>query len=177
MRKVMNKLYYAFLIASVSVMILSYALAGILEGGGNYAQVASTLATALAATTVTSLLVGLTLVFTKNEISTKVGLGLLLAGFGMAFITVLNSMTGTLPYFAIMSLVAIILFGISFIFKAIAVADKRSNSDDPDEDPTIQKIIKWKKLLDEGILTEQEYQDKREAILGLNKKENNAPKK
>lgn len=187
MRKIMTQVYYALLIVSVSVIVLSYVLAAALEGspvedsalGNTLAQTASTAGIALATSTVGLLVVGLTLSFTKNDISKKIGLGFMLSGIGLNAVTAVNTLVVSgenTPYFIYVSLVGIILFAASFVFLAFAYVDKKSTSDDPDQDPAIQKLIKWKKLLEEGVITQDEFTEKRNLLLGI-KKDNNSLKK
>lgn len=182
MRKIMTQVYYALLIVSVSVIVLSYVLAGALEGSAlenTLAQTASTVGIALATSTVGLLVVGLTLSFTKNDISKKIGLGFMLSGIGLNAVTAVNTLVVSgenTPYFIYVSLVGIILFAASFVFLAFAYVDKNSASDDPDQDPAIQKLIKWKKLLEEGVITQDEFTEKRNLLLGI-KKDNNSLKK
>lgn len=136
-------------------------------------------ATALASATVALLLVGLTLSFTKNDISKKIGLGMSLAGVVLNAVVTVNTMVvsgANAPYFVYISLVGIVLFAASFIFLAFAAADKKSGADDPDQDPSIQKLIKWKKLLEDGIITQDEFTQKRNMLLDI-KKDSNSLKK
>lgn len=67
---------------------------------------------------------------------------------------------------AIVFFVALILWGL----RAFAGASTKGDSHDPENDEKIQSLIKWHGLLEQGIITEEEYQTKRAAILGIEAK-------
>lgn len=67
---------------------------------------------------------------------------------------------------AIVYFIALILWGL----RAFAGVSTKGDSHDPDNDEKIQSLIKWHGLLEDGIITEDEYQTKRAAILGIETK-------
>ncbi len=67
---------------------------------------------------------------------------------------------------AIVYFIALILWGL----RAFAGVSTKGDSHDPDNDEKIQSLIKWHGLLEDGIITEEEYQTKRAAILGIETK-------
>lgn len=67
---------------------------------------------------------------------------------------------------AIVYFIALILWGL----RAFAGVSTKGESHDPDNDEKIQSLIKWHGLLEDGIITEDEYQTKRAAILGIETK-------
>lgn len=67
---------------------------------------------------------------------------------------------------AIVYFIALILWGL----RAFAGVSTKGESHDPDNDEKIQSLIKWHGLLEDGIITEEEYQTKRAAILGIETK-------
>ena len=67
---------------------------------------------------------------------------------------------------AIVFFVALILWGL----RAFANLARPVESNDPEDDPQIKLVLKWRTLLEEGVITEEEYQAKRVSILGLDSK-------
>lgn len=67
---------------------------------------------------------------------------------------------------AIVYFIALILWGL----RAFAGVSTKGDSHDPDNDEKIQSLIKWHGLLEDGIITEEEYQTKRATILGIETK-------
>ena len=75
----------------------------------------------------------------------------------------------------ILSLVASILYVLASIVKLIGHIVIKAKPDindelDPENDEKIVCIIKWKRLLEKGIITEEEFQAKRTAILEFGEK-------
>lgn len=67
---------------------------------------------------------------------------------------------------AIVFFLALILWGL----RAFANIARPVESNDPEDDPQIKLVLKWRTLLEEGVITEEEYQAKRVSILGLDSK-------
>ena len=76
---------------------------------------------------------------------------------------------------AIIVLVALVLYAVAwFLVLLVHVAARGCKEPckealDPEEDVHVAAIMKWKKLYNEGIITEREFIDKRNEILGLRK--------
>ena len=73
---------------------------------------------------------------------------------------------------AIIMIVAAALLAVYYIFQFVVLilnkASKEAGS--PYEDSKIIRVKEWKQLLDEGIITKEEYEEKRVAILGIKQK-------
>ncbi|MGM9873374.1 MAG: SHOCT domain-containing protein [Bacilli bacterium] len=128
------------------------------------------------------LLVGVLLRDLKNEVASKVGQGLTVTTFACLLGGALSVMNqGSLS--AMLALAAGILFFATYLLYGIIACVyfkkyKSSGSDDPDNDRDIQNILKWKKLVAEGIISEEEFEEKRRAILKIKEQtENKNPKK
>lgn len=74
---------------------------------------------------------------------------------------------------AIMGLVAVILYVIYFLVTLIGYLAIGGNGDnDPETDPKIKKLLGWKKLQEEGMITPEEFEEKRLEILNIKQKVN-----
>ena len=89
------------------------------------------------------------------------GLGSVSADPEAISISMILGFIGAIVYF-----IALILWGL----RAFAGVSTKGDSHDPDNDEKIQSLIKWHGLLEDGIITEEEYQTKRAAILGIETK-------
>lgn len=120
------------------------------------------------------LFVGALLRFVPNQVARRIGEGFTLVAFVSAFAIALHGLVnvGGAGMTVYLGLVAVVLYAVSSIIRFIAyivsVVKPQASKDNPDEDERIQKILKWKKLADDGIITKEEYEQKRVAILGLN---------
>lgn len=115
------------------------------------------------------LLVGALLYFVKENIARRIGIALAAASFIAVFAVSISLMeTGFAT--PLVGLVAGILFGVSLLFKLIMWIVKVARPDageenDPSTDPKVQLILKWKGLLDQKVITEEEYELKRKEIV------------
>ena len=108
----------------------------------------------------------------ENKIANKIGMGLTTAAMLIQLFFALTKLDNSTA--AIIGLCSVILYAIYFIVVFVgylAMGDKADN--DPSKDPRISKILGWKKLKEEGIISEEEFEEKRIAILGLKKKDDN----
>ena len=121
------------------------------------------------------LLVGAFLRYSKNDAAWRVGEGLLIVSFvtllGVALATLaVSDMPGLT---VILALVAGIIYAadaiVRFIIFIVRIVRPECASQNPDTDERIQNVLKWKKLADDGIITKEEYEEKRVKILGLDK--------
>lgn len=116
--------------------------------------------------------IGFFLFGSENKIANKIGMGLTTAAMLIELFLVLTSLNNSTA--AIFGLFSVVLYAIYFIVVFVgylAMGDKADN--DPEKDPRITKILGWKKLKEEGIISEEEFEEKRVAILGLKKKDSN----
>lgn len=128
---------------------------------------------------------GLVLDTAKGETAHKVGVGLHVSGivilvtYALVWFMVLpgaeNDPAGYIECFVILGGAAVYGFG-WFMTLLMHAARKyecgacgASKAIQPEEDAHIAAIMKWKKLYNEGIITEREFIDKRNEILGLRK--------
>lgn len=160
----------AYTIIKNAVLILAVAmlcLAGILGITSN--KTAGSGIAVIAIAVIPTAILGLFLAYTKNDISKKVGYAFLTTAFVLAFVQ-------TLPYEAseisvVFMLIGAGLYAVYYIIIGVALLATRGRpAVDPGADPKITLLKKWKELLDEGMITKEEFEEKRIAILGLKKK-------
>lgn len=152
----------ALLILAVTILCL----AGLL--GSTSTESAGLAASVIVVAIIPNAVLGLFLVYTKNDISKKIGYALLTAAFVLGLIECvpLDSHISV-----ILVLVSVALYAVYFIVWGVALLATRGRTNtDPDADPKITLLKKWKELLDEGMISKEEYEEKRIAILGLKKK-------
>lgn len=110
--------------------------------------------------------VGFFLFNSKNEVAKKVGFGLTTGGMiYLAYnsISLLSDSTAS-----VIGLVGIILFVIYLMLKLIEkIISKDVDVVYPEQDKKIQAVLAWKKLLEEGIISKEEFEKKRVEILKL----------
>ena len=117
--------------------------------------------------------VGAFLKGTSSDSARKVGNGLLVVGFlvGLTCAVSLLAVEADEPSLgAIFMLVATVVLVLHYAFLLVAKLLGKNASDDPNEDVRIVRIKEWKQLKEEGLITEEEFEEKRIAILGLKKK-------
>lgn len=78
----------------------------------------------------------------------------------------------SLPLFLVVG--SIVMWALEHIFKMIQVIRKRDaakccSCKEEEGDAQVEKIMKWKDFYNEGIITEREFIQKRNEILGLHK--------
>lgn len=132
-------------------------------------------------------IVGLILDGSKNEVAHKVGMALHVVGaalmvtFALAWYLVLpvdltgkaaQTPAGYYECFVIIGATAVYGFGwlMTLIMHCVGRYEGCAcKCVEPEADAHIAAIMKWKKLYNEGIITEREFIDKRNEILGLRK--------
>lgn len=135
--------------------------------------------------------IGAFLMFAKNDAARKVGNGLTVVAFvtGLvcALITLLtiseaNDEVGSstaIPQYesgvsigAIFVIVAVVFLLLRYAFLLVDYLVNRNSAgaENPNEDIRIVRIREWKQLMEEGIITEEEYEEKRVQLLGLKPK-------
>ena len=112
--------------------------------------------------------------FSCNKVVKAIGVGLTVGVYAcMLALMVAFSAYEILPTAVVVGLVGAIVYGVSWVFEIIRFAITHASRDDlePDEDPKIAAIMKWRTLVDRKIITEEEFMVKRNAILGLGQEE------
>lgn len=125
--------------------------------------------------------IGFSLKLSKNDTVKLLGNGMTVVGFATGFICALSILAnldkqyddtpiGTI--FMVVSLVVLIIsylcLLIDYLISNNSLLNHNSNStDNPNEDIRIIRIKEWKVLLDEGIISEEEFEEKRAQILDL----------
>ena len=116
--------------------------------------------------------IGFFLFSSENKIANRIGMGLTTAAMLIQLFFALTKLENSTA--AIIGSCSVVLYAIYFIVVFVgylAMGDKADN--DPEKDPRIRKILGWRKLQKEGIISEEEFEEKRIAILGLKKKDDN----
>ncbi len=111
---------------------------------------------------------GSILLFSKNKIALALGIGFTVS-FYLATLSLLFVSGATI--LVLLAPIGSIVYAVSWALELIrvAVAHTRRDDLDPTSDPKIEAIIKWRNLLDKKIITEEEFMEKRNAILGFEK--------
>ena len=129
--------------------------------------------------------IGVFLMFSKNDTAKKSGNGLTVAAFvtgticALATITAISKINAEAPegehvgmsIGAICMIVAAVLLVLHYAFLLVNyMLNRNLVKNDPDEDVRIIQIKKWKQLKEEGIITEEDFEEKRVQILGIKPK-------
>ena len=128
---------------------------------------------------VSALIVGTFLYFNKNEVVRKIAIGLVVSAIvlvffsGLYLLSAASSTSSNTALSPILSLAGGILYICSLLcgfIKYIAGLIKPNSEDklDPANDKKVALIIKWKKLMEDKIITEDEFMAKRNELLDLN---------
>ena len=172
--KVLKVIEKVCFIVAVSVAVFAVALGGLLDGEvAGLPEVMNALFGALGLGVVLAfILIGAFLYFVKEHIARKVGTGLLLAAFVLIFACALDALMNESEALSpIFGLVAGVLMMVAFLLRFIRwiVRTTKSESgeegEDPMADPKVRLILKWKSLLDQGVITKEEYELKRKEIV------------
>ena len=98
----------------------------------------------------------------------KVGIWVTLVTYVTVLAISLVPMTGTnVGISCIVALIGAIVYFVCLLLNAIGCLIPKTCS--PDNDPRIQAVLKWKELADQGIISKEEFEEKRCAILGIKK--------
>ena len=131
-------------------------------------------------TIVAALIIGTLLYFNGNVVVRKIAMGLVISSVILVFFTGLIIMGATAKTAAtdtalspVLSLVGGILYACSvlcgFIYYIVCLVKPVSEDQlDPVNDKKVILIMKWRKLMDEKIITEEEFMAKRNELLGIN---------
>lgn len=108
--------------------------------------------------------VGFFLFFTENKIAKKIGQGMVTGYMAILLfcsITYIDKSVAT-----IFGLTSVILYAIYFLVCLIGYLALGGDGDNnPNNDIRIKKILGWKELQNQGIITAEEFEAKREEIL------------
>lgn len=120
------------------------------------------------------IVLGMLLLDNKSDIASRVGMALLLTGFVSLFAATIVS--SSVFESVVIGAIAWSSYFISLLIRGIEkivllVKPRAIDSDNPDNDETIQNIIKWKNLNQQGIITDEEFEIKRNQILKIVKTE------
>lgn len=177
----MKKAVKVLMVIAAVVAVLGVILQGVLS---DVTIVAGTVASAFSVALfgVSLLVAGLILDSVKHEAVHKLGIGLHVAGVAMlatyavAWFMSLPSVDAPLGFLeCIIILAGCAIYGIAWFLVLLIHAGSFHRCEgqkaalDPEEDVHVAAIMKWKKLYNEGIITEREFIDKRNEILGLRK--------
>lgn len=159
----------AYNIIKNSLLVLSVlflAISGV-AGGAIYNADSGVIATVVTGQ-IGLALVGLFLSYTQNDISKKIGYALLTASFVVCLIAFMYAKSSTASS---LMLVSVIIYALYYVVTFIGFLASRGKGtvDDPDNDPRIIKLKKWQSLKEEGLITAEEFEEKRQEILGIKK--------
>jgi len=180
--KTLNIFRKVFFVVGAAVLAVSAVLHGVVSDTSMTAVAVAT-GVSVVCVSVLALILGLVLDFSKNEVAHKVGIGLhvsavvVLVTYALAWFMVLpgneNNPGGFIECFVIFGGAAVYGFGwfMTLLMHAAGRCECGAcgKTIQPEEDAHIAAIMKWKKLYNEGIITEREFIDKRNEILGLRK--------
>lgn len=119
---------------------------------------------------VATLIIGAILNYSDKKMVARVGKGLAAVGYIvpllLSLMIIISSKENYVSLGFILLIVGIVLLIISYVFDIIIfVVDKEEN--DTTVDARIEKVRYYKTVLDEGIISEEEYQQKKNEILQL----------
>ncbi len=167
--KILKKVFQA---AAAILFMLSIVLCGVIreEVKGGATELAET---AFLSTVMTFgaiylfAMVGIFLVSAANETAQKVGHGMTISSFAIGLLIALLNIEESTA--AIVMLLAVIMLALYYLCVFIIYIMKKSGSDaeSPNEDIRIIRIREWKQIMDEGIITKEEFESKRCQILGI----------
>lgn len=125
---------------------------------------------------------GAVLIYSNNGTAKRIGHGITVGSFVLGLSLAVTNLNGQqvidgLLYnvkstSGIIMIVASALLLFSYLFRLIILIINKNGADEtgsPAEDIRVIRIREWKQILDEGIITEEEFEEKRVSILGLNK--------
>ena len=122
---------------------------------------------------------GVFLMFTKNDVARKLGNGMTVVGFltglicAVSVLVDMDSKNADTPIGAVIMIVSVVLLLLHYAFLLVDyLLNRNAAKMDPSEDKRVARIKEWKALMEEGIITEEEYEEKRVQLLGIKPKEN-----
>lgn len=132
-------------------------------------------------------IVGVFLMFAKNDAARKLGNGLTVVGMfvgavlSLGYIIALDEAAEEIaesaveteintPIGAILIIIAAIVLLLHYALILVDYLLNKTDGTNPSNDKKIARIREWKQLKDEGFITEEEYEEKRVMILGIEPK-------
>ncbi len=111
--------------------------------------------------------VGTFLLSATNDTAKRVGHGFVISSFVLGLTVAIMFIEASSA--AILMLVSVILLALYYLCVLIVSIMQRSskNIESPEDDIRIVHVKEWKKIMDEGIITKEEYEVKRCQILGI----------
>lgn len=147
-------------------LLLCFLLFGVVcvLGGITLDETDLLLSSAVASSTVAAFgFVGFFLFTCKNDIARKVGYGLTTGAMIILLVCILPLIGQSSSPIVVVGLISFVFFGIYLLLKLI---EQFMNKDfgpmnSQETYSRIQVILEWKKLLDDGIITKEEFEQKR----------------
>lgn len=158
----------ALLIIAAALVMLAFVLSPLVDEPNGYnGLLTSSLTFSVIGAFWILLAVGLGSAAYFNPKFHKVGIWVTLVTYVTVLAISLVPMTGTsIAISCIVALIGAILYFIGLLLNAISCLIPKTCS--PDDDHRIQTVLKWKKLVDQGIISKEEF-EKRSANLGIKK--------
>lgn len=155
-----------FQILAVAMFVLSIVMCGIDNTTENTAFLTTL---TLYGSVVIFAVVGAFLTSAPSDIARRIGHGLLIPSFAVGLTVALLYLDGTA---AIVMLVAAILLALYYLWALVIRILQKNGSqvDSPYEDIRIVRVKEWKQIMEEGIISPEEYEEKRCQLLGLKSK-------
>ena len=153
-----------FQILAVAMFVLSVVICGI----DNTTENAAFLTTlTLYGSVVIFAVVGAFLTSASSDVARRIGHGLVLPSFAVGLTVALLYMEDSSA--AIIMLVAAILLALYYLWALVLKITQKNGLqiDSPNEDTRIVRVKEWKQIMDEGIISPEEFEEKRCQILGL----------
>ncbi len=112
--------------------------------------------------------VGVFLLSATSDTAKRIGHGFTLSSFALGLTFALQTLAAGSSA-AILMLVAVIMLALYYTCVLVIHIMQRNTGtiENPDDDIRIVRVREWKKLMEEGIISEEEYEVKRCQILGF----------
>lgn len=184
MKKPLKIASKVLLVLAVVMLGVSLLLSSVLQDSAEAAYAATFI---LNGSTIICAIMGAILIYAKSDTAKKVGHGLTVASFvillsnALAVITeatqktkaTTEDTTVSISISAVIMIVAAALLAAYYVlqFVQLLLSKGAAEAESPSTDLRIVHVKEWKQLLDEGIITQEEFEEKRVQILGLKPKQ------
>ncbi len=113
--------------------------------------------------------VGVFLMFAKNDTAKKIGNGISIAAYVTGLVCALGVVFQKASLGAVLMIAAVVFFLLRYVFLLVDYLINKNdpNATSPNEDIRIIRVKEWKKLMEEGIITKDEFEQKRIQLLGI----------
>lgn len=179
MTKVFKILSKTLLVIAVALFAASFIIPGLSDNQSDQTYLLLIVANACI---LVFAVTGAILIESGNDTVRRIGHGLTVSSFllGLTFaipnlssqVTIDSTIYNVKSTAAIIMIVANAILVLSYLFRLIILILNKNGvaeADSPSEDSRVLRIREWKQILDEGIITEEEFEEKRCKILGLTK--------